>query len=124
MVRVITVVLVLVLLSLLALAILHGQSERTAYMREHRYMLKIAAEDLATNGYVTNVWSSSAHFSRSTNVIQVAGTEYQCYAEVEGGQFGDEGVLFVTTNQVFIWLDRKQPPKIIEAGYKSSLMHF
>jgi hypothetical protein len=124
MVRFVTITLVLGSLFFLALAVLHGQSERTAYMREHRYMLKIAAKDLTKYGYVTNVWSSSARFSRSTNMVQVAGTQYQCYAKVEGGQFGKEGILAVTTNQVFIWLDRKQPPKIIEAEYKSPLLHF
>src|SRR5258708_3701455 len=112
MLKVITGIVLLLLLCYVGLAVLHGQSERTAYMREHSYMLKIAAEDFAKYGYVTNVWSSSAQFWRCSNLVTVAGTQYQCYAGVGGGQFDQEGVLALTTNEVFIWLGSNRPPKI------------
>ncbi len=124
MFKVITAIVLVLLLCYVGLAVLHGQSERTAYMREHRYMLKIAAEDFAKYGHVTNVRSSSDQFWRCSNFVTVAGTHYQCYAGVSGGQFGQEGVLAVTTNEVFIWLGSNGPPKIIDAGYKAHLLHF
>ncbi len=118
--RIIAIVLIL-FFCLGALLVLSGQSERDACMKEHRYMLKIAAEDFAKYGYVTNVSSSADRFWLSTNVVTIAGTQYKCYPEIGGGQFGDEGTLAVTTNQVFIWLARNKPPKIIQAKYKSPL---
>jgi len=118
--RIIAIVMI-VILCLVALLVLSGQSERDASMKEYRYMLKIAADDFSKYGYATNVSSSAARFCLSTNVVTIAGTQYKCYAEIGGGQFGDEGTLAVTTNQVFIWLGSKKPPKIIEANYKSPL---
>ena len=48
--------------------ILAGRAERAAYMKQQMSMLKIAAEDFAKYGYVTNVWSNHERFSLSSNV--------------------------------------------------------
>jgi hypothetical protein len=101
-----------------------GQAERTAYIKQQRHLLKIAAEDFVKYGYVTNVWSNSDRFYRSSNIVTIADTQYQCYAGVSGGQFGDEGTLAITTNQVFIWLGSNREPKVIDGDYKAPLGHF
>jgi hypothetical protein len=118
-----TIVLVLIL-CLGALCLLSGQADRNAYMKQHMDMLKIAADDFARYGVVTNVSSNTDRFWLSTNIVAVGGTQYHCYAEVGGGQFGEEGTLAITTNQVFIWLGNNSTPKRIEAGYRSPLLHF
>jgi hypothetical protein len=84
-------------------------------------MLRIAAKDYAELGYVTNVSSTSYRVWLSSNVVTIAGTRYKCYVEMGGGQFEGEGTLAMTTNQVFIWLDRKRPPKIIDEKYRPRL---
>ena len=124
MLKWITVVVLFACMCLASLLFLNGQADRDAYIKQHKYMLKIAAEDFAKHGCVTNVWSSDDRFWLSTNVVTIGGTQYYCYAEVGGGQFGDEGTLAVTTNQVYIWLGTNRPPKLIDAQYKSPLLHF
>lgn len=118
------IVFYLLFICLGAFCVLAGRSERSAYMKQQIYMLKIAAEDFAKYGYVTNVWSNDERFWLSSNVVTIAGTRYQCYAEVAGGQFGEDGALAVTTNKVFIWLGGNQSPKIIDADYKPPLSGF
>jgi hypothetical protein len=121
--RIIAVCLI-VICGFLVFCLFAGQAERTAYIKQQRHLLKIAAEDLVKYGYVTNVWSNTDRFYRSSNIVTIADKQYQCYAEVSGGQFGDEGTLAITTDQVFIWLGSNRPPKVIDSGYKASLGHF
>src|SRR4051812_15141197 len=101
----VTIVLIVGFLSTCAGAYLYSVSLRNVAIIEGRIMLKIAAKDFAEYGYVTNVSSSSYRFWLSTNAVTIGGTQYQCYAEVGGGKFYDEGTLALTTNQTFIWLD-------------------
>jgi len=115
------IVFYLLFICLGAFCVLAGRSERSAYMKQQINMLKIAAEDFAKYGYVTNVWSTDERFWLSTKVVTIAGTNYHCYAEVAGGQFGQEGTLAVTRNKVFIWLGSNQSPKIIDSEYKPPL---
>jgi hypothetical protein len=114
-------IVLLLLVGLFAGGYLYGVSLRQAGIIQGRNALKIAAKDFRELGYVTNVWSSSCRFWLSTNVVTIGGTQYQCYAEVGGGKFYDEGTLAITTNEIFIWLDAKRPPKIIEANYRAPL---
>ncbi len=79
--------------------------------------LRVAIQDYATLGYVTNR-SSHSEVWRSSNVVTIAGTEYLCAFTVRTDRLHNEGVLAVTTNQVFIWLDDKRGPKIISPGYR------
>jgi hypothetical protein len=79
--------------------------------------LKIAIQDYATLGYTTNR-SSHSEVWRSSNIVTIAGTEYLCSFTVRTDRLHNEGVLAVTTNQVFIWLDDKRGPKIIGPGYR------
>ena len=79
--------------------------------------LKTAIQDYATLGYITNR-SSHSEVWRSSNVVTIAGTEHLCALTVRTDRLHNEGVLAVTTNQVFIWLDDKRGPKIIGPGYR------
>src|SRR5687768_9800683 len=114
-------IIILLFLVLCAVSYLYGVSLRNAGIMAGRSFLRVAPNDFAELGYVTNVYSSSYRFWLSTNVVTIGGTQYQCYAGVSGGKFYDHGTLAITTNQIFIWLDRKRPAKIIDAGYRASL---
>jgi len=87
--------------------------------------LKMAAKDYAEHGYVTNYGAKSYQVWLSTNVVSIGGTQYQCFITTTNGKFYDEGgcegSLAMTTNQVFIWLDSKRPPKIICTNYRASI---
>jgi hypothetical protein len=127
--RIAVIALVLVLLVYIGISVvayLYGISLREAGMREGMWILRIAAQDLATYGYVTNVSSTAYKVSLSTKAVTIGGTQYQCYAEIGGGKFYDEGTLGITTNQTFIWLDRKHPAKIVGRNYRAPLFppHF
>jgi hypothetical protein len=78
----------------------------------------MAYKDYALHGYVTNYGASGYQVWLSTNVATIGGTQYQCFITVRDSKLSDEGTLAMTTNQVFIWLDAKRPPKIIDAAQK------
>ena len=126
MLKWVAIVFLVMFLGLCAVAYLYSVSSRNAGIIEGRMMLKVAAKDFQQYGYVTNVSSSSYRFWLSTNVVTIDGTRYKCYAEVGGGLFDDQGTLAVTTNQTFIWLDSKRPPKIITTNYRAPIFppHF
>jgi hypothetical protein len=121
MLKWITTIGLVLFLGLCVLGYLTGVSLRNAGISEGRHFLRIAAKDLAEHGYVTNFSSSNYRVWLSTNVATIAGTQYQCFAEIGGGKFSEEGTLAITTNQIFIWLDRKRSPKIIETTYSAPL---
>ena len=114
-------IIILLFLGLCAVRYFYGVSLREVGIIEGRSFLKFAAKDFEERGYVTNVYSTSYRFWLSTNVATIGGTQYQCYGEIGGGKFYDEGTLAITTNQIFIWLDAKRPPKIIDASYRAPL---
>lgn len=97
---------------------LYGISLRNAAMIEGRGALKLALQDYAKFGYVTN-YGSHDKVWLSTNVVTISGTQYTCFAEADVFKFYKEGTLAVTTNQVFIWLDKSRAPKIITNGYRA-----
>lgn len=121
MLKWVATIILLLFLCLWAAGYLYGVSLRQASIIQGRYMLKIAAKDLAQYGYFTNFSSSSYRFWLSTNVVTINGMRYNCYAEVGGGNFSGEGTLAITTNQIFIWLDSTRPPKIIATNYRAPL---
>jgi hypothetical protein len=126
MLKWLTILLVVFIAVMLTISYLYGVALRNAGIIEGRMMLKVAAKDFQQYGYVTNVSSSSYRFWLSTNAVTIDGTRYQCYAEVGGGKFYDEGTLAITTNQTFIWLDSKRPAKIITTNYRAPIFppHF
>src|ERR1043165_9214281 len=126
MLKWVTIVLIVGFLAVCTVAYLYSVTLRNVGIMEGRMMLKIAAKDFEKYGYVTNVSSTTYRLWLSTNTVTIGGTQYQCYAEVGGGKFGDEGTLAITTNQTFIWLDSTRPPKIISTNYRAPIFppHF
>ena len=98
------------------LGLLSGRSLRGAGLIEGRWMLKLALRDYREIGYLTN-YSTSYSISPLTNSVRVSGTDFHCFAKLSGGKFHTDGVLAMTTNGVFIWIDAERPAKVIEPGY-------
>jgi hypothetical protein len=105
-------------LLLMAVSYLYGVSLRNAAMIEGRIALKTALQDYAKFGYVTS-YGSQDKVWLSTNVTKIDGTQYICFAEAYVPKFLGEGTLAVTTNQVFIWMDKSRSPKIITNNYRA-----
>ena len=80
--------------------------------------LKMAYQDYLKNSYVTNYNSRNYQIWLSTNTVTINSTQYQCFVTVHEERFSDAGMLAMTTNQVFIWLGNKHPPKIIDDNYR------
>jgi hypothetical protein len=117
MLKWIAIVFLVLFLGLCAVAYLYSASLRDAGIHEGRMFLKMAAKDYAEHGYVTNYGARSYQVWLSTNFVNIGGTQYQCFITTTNAKFYGEGSLAMTTNQVFIWLDSKQPPKIIGTNY-------
>ncbi len=114
-------VVLLLFLSLCVIAYLYSVALRNAGIFSGRAMLRMAYKDYLAQGYVTNYGSSGYQVWLSTNSATIGGTQYQCFITVRDAKFGDEGLLAMTTNQVFIWQDAKRPPKIIDANYRAPI---
>jgi hypothetical protein len=117
---IIAVIGMVVVALVLTFSIGYGQSLRRAGILEGRGLLRQALKDYTEQGYVTN-YHSSYRVALATNVVTIGGTQYQCFAAVRGGKFYNEGMLAMTTNQTFIWLDATRPPKIIGPSYSPQL---
>jgi hypothetical protein len=118
MLKKIAIALLILFIGLYTLLLFHNNAERYFDIISGKVSLGIAAKDFAKFGYVTNVYNSSCRFWLSTNIVTIDGIQHQCYAEFWDWQFRDEGTLAITTNQTFIWLDSKRPPKIIGPNYR------
>src|SRR5687768_9819079 len=110
---ILTIVFVIVL-GLFSISYLYGVSLRNAGIMVGRNSLKQAYSEYQKSGYVTNYGATGYQVWLSTNVTTIKGTQYHCFITVRDSKFYDQGVLAITTNQIFIWLDAKRPPKIIE----------
>jgi hypothetical protein len=121
MLKWVAAIIIVLFLGLCAVSYLYGVSLRNAGIIMGRGSLKMAYKDYLEHGYVTNYGASSYQVWLSTNVVTIGGTQYQCFITVRDAKFYDQGTLAMTTNQVFIWLDAKRPPKIIDASYRAPL---
>jgi hypothetical protein len=121
MLKWVAAIILLLFLGLCTIVCLYSVSLRNAGIISGRVSLKIAYKDYLEHGYVTNYGGSGYQVWLSTNVVSVGGTQYQCFITVRDSKFYDEGTLAMTTNQLFIWLDAKRPPKIIPDKYKAPL---
>jgi hypothetical protein len=115
------IILLILFLGLCTIAYLYSISLRQAGIIEGRLTLKMAARDYSEHGYVTNYGARTMQVWLSTNVATIGGTQYQCFITTTNGKFYDEGSLAMTTNQIFIWLDSKRPPKIIGTNYRAPI---
>lgn len=121
MLKWVAAIILLFFLGLCAVSYLYGVSLRNAGIIQARGSLKMAYKDYQEHGYVTNYGASGYQVWLSTNVATIGGTQYQCFITVRDSKFYDEGTLAMTTNQVFIWLDAKRLPKIIDASYRAPI---
>ena len=121
MLKWVAAIIILLFLGLFTVSYLYGVSLRNAGMINGRSHLMIAHKDYLEHGYVTNYGVSSYQVWLSTNVATIGGTQYQCFITVRDSKFYDEGTLAMTTNQVFIWLDAKRPPKSSDASYRAPI---
>jgi hypothetical protein len=97
----------------------YGIALRNAGIHEARGTLRMAAKDYAERGYATNYGSLHHQVWLSTNLVSIGGTQYHCFLTTTNGKFLDEGALAMTSNQVFIWIDRKRPPKVVGTNYRA-----
>lgn len=120
------IVFLILFLGLYTVAYLYSVALRNAGIIEGRISLKMAARDFAEHGYVTNYGAKSYQVWLSSNAVTIGGTQYQCFITTTNAKFAGEGLLAMTTNQVFIWLDNKRPPKIIATDYRAPIFppHF
>ena len=95
-----------------------GRSLRRASLIGGVNQLRVAQDDFAKLGHVTNYPSSGYQVALSTNVVSIGGTQHQCFAEVSGGWGWEGGTLAMTTNQTLIWLGVRQPAKIVTLGHR------
>ena len=111
----------LLVCAFVAFSLLQGQSLRHASLIDGKNRLLVAFDDYTKLGHITNYPTSGYHVRLSTNSVAIGSTQYQCFAEVDGGWGYDGGRLAMTTNRAFIWLDPERPAKIITNGYRPSL---
>jgi hypothetical protein len=111
----------LLVIALLGFSLLQGRSLRHASLIHGKNQLRVAYDDFTKRGYITNYPTSRYQVWLSTNIVTIGGTQYQCFAEVDGGWGYDGGRLAMTTNETFIWLDPERPAKIITNGYRPSV---
>ena len=121
MLKWVAIVFLVLFLGLCAVAYLYSVALRNAGIIEGRMFLKMAAKDFAEHGYVTNYGARSCQVWLSSNVVTIGSTQYQCFITTTNAKFYDEGSLAMTTNQTFIWLDSKRPPKIIGTNYRAPI---
>jgi hypothetical protein len=108
-----TAIVALLMCSIGTFALFQRRALRHASLIDAMNTLEVAYADYSVRGYLTNFPPYNWWIWRSTNIVTIDGTPYQCWAKVGGG-FGDGfRMLAMTTNQVFIWMDPEQPPKII-----------
>ena len=113
-----SIILVFLVAAFLAFSVAHGRSLRHASFINGVNQLRVAQDDFAKHGYITNYPNSRYQVTLSTNLVTIGGTQYQCFAEVSGGWGWEGGKLAMTTNQTLIWLDTRKPPMIITVGHR------
>ena len=99
-------------------------SARQERLREARECLSIAFEKIQSGDPLTNYDRRYGHYreaflAQGTNlaVINIGGSNYQCFLLTDQ-YVNDRGWMGVTTNKVFILLDKKRGPKIITDSHK------
>lgn len=101
-----TVIGVLLLALVLFYLYAAGRSDRVAKFISFRNDLKDAHLQLKLNGGFTN-HSKYTRVYAWTNEYAIGGTNYQCEFAGENGEFTSRGTLAITTNEVFLWIDKK-----------------
>ncbi|MGH7952036.1 MAG: hypothetical protein ACREFE_08975, partial [Limisphaerales bacterium] len=112
--RVVVKKLVRVLIALAVLVafffmLLYGMAsaDRRARFINAMACLKEAHFELQKYGAFTNQFRYETVYPY-TNRFAVDGTDYQCEFAVESEDFTNRGFLTITTNEVFVWVDKKR----------------
>jgi len=79
-----------------------------------RQQLSQAMQDFRETGRLRDYSSWGATFIY-TNCETLGGTNYQCAVAYNDPHFYSEGFLAITTNNAFIYFDKKHGPKLIPA---------
>ncbi|HEY3930985.1 MAG TPA: hypothetical protein VGM58_01295 [Verrucomicrobiae bacterium] len=105
----ISIVGIVLVLALLFLLFLYGSAtaDRRARFINTMSDLKEAHFELQKYGAFTNRFQDESIYSY-TNQFRINGTNYQCEFAVECADFQDRGFLTITTNEIFIWVDKKR----------------
>jgi hypothetical protein len=101
-------------------AYLHGRAMTRAAMLNARAFLQAAYADYERTGTLREQ-GDKAHVRIVTNAVVIDGINYQCALAVDWPYFSGEGSLAVTTNRVFLWLDKTKGSKVIDSGYRPPL---
>jgi hypothetical protein len=82
-------------------------SERRARFVNMANDLLVAHVELQHDGAFTNHFRHTDITSIS-NVLVISGTNYQCEFTAGNDEFRDFGLLVITTNQMVVWIDKRQ----------------
>ncbi len=94
----------------------YTQSLRSVGITVGRHELKLAYTNFLKTGERKSNGSVSPYFF--TNGVSIGGTQYQCAIGIELGYFQGAGFLTMTTNQQFIFFDKRRGQILIpETGY-------
>jgi hypothetical protein len=121
MLKRIAIVFLILFLGFCAWASLSNVNLRNMAIFHGRMDLMMAMKDYVEHGYVTNYGARRYQVWLSTNEVDIRGTRYECFITTTNDGFDNAGALAMTTNQVFIWLDSKWPPKNISTNYRAPM---
>jgi hypothetical protein len=110
------IALVVAIVVVCALERFHSRAMRRAWMWNARISLSTACQDFVRTGTVPSQGNNGRIYAY-TNVLTIRGTNYSCAIALDGTAFGGAGILAITTNQVFVWLDKSSEPRIIDDNY-------
>ena len=82
-----------------------GRSDRIAKFITFRNDLKNAHLQLKLHGGFTNHFNYTRVYAW-TNEYAIGGTNYQCEFAGENEEFANRGTLAITTNEVFLWINK------------------
>jgi hypothetical protein len=105
---------------LYALGYLHMRAMKRARIIGDKFNLREVYRDFVQSGVVTNS-RGDTHVYIFTNMVTISGCNYSCILAVDHPWYHGQGVLAITTNQVFIWLDKALGAKIIDDSYRPPL---
>jgi hypothetical protein len=100
-------VLAVLVAAFLVFAFGEARADRRAQFINALNALREAQIELHQSGQFTN-YSRYMTVYPYTNRVTTDGTSYQCEFAVECEDFTNRGLLTITTNETFVWFDKKQ----------------
>jgi hypothetical protein len=94
------------------------RSLRQVAIMQGQATLRTASKHYAERGFIRNYATFTVLLA--TNTVSVGATQYQYFITARLGQFAGEGMLAMTTNEAFLWIDNQQRAKTIEKTYRPS----